>query len=143
MATVPSVVEPVLSEERLERFAKRASQYDRDNKFFSEDFDELRDAGYLRVAVPTEFGGAGLSLSDVVRQQRRLAYYAAPTGSLQTYGVVETRRSDGSSKPPPPARSSPPATPRAGTTSRYCSRRQRPNGSTAAIDSPAGNLSAA
>jgi alkylation response protein AidB-like acyl-CoA dehydrogenase len=79
MATVPSVVEPVLSDERLERFAKRASQYDRDNKFFSEDFDELRNAGYLRVAVPTEFGGAGLSLSDVVRQQRRLAYYAAPT----------------------------------------------------------------
>jgi alkylation response protein AidB-like acyl-CoA dehydrogenase len=79
MATVPLVVESALSDERLERFAKRASQYDRDNKFFSEDFDELRDAGYLKVAVPTEFGGAGLSLSDVVQQQRRLAYYAAPT----------------------------------------------------------------
>ena len=55
MATVPSVVEPVLSEERLERFAKRASQYDRDNKFFSEDFDELRDAGDVirwRIIVP-------------------------------------------------------------------------------------------
>lgn len=79
MATVPSIVEPALSEERLERFAMRASQYDRDNRFFSEDFDELRDAGYLRLAVPTEFGGAGLSLSQVVQEQRRLAYYAAPT----------------------------------------------------------------
>jgi alkylation response protein AidB-like acyl-CoA dehydrogenase len=79
MATVSSVVESALSDERLERFAKRASQYDRDNRFFSEDFDELRDAGYLRLAVPTEFGGGGLSLSEVVQQQRRLAYYAAPT----------------------------------------------------------------
>ncbi len=79
MATVTSVAETVLSNERLERFARRAPQYDRDNTFFSEDFDELREAGYLRLAVPTEFGGAGLSLSDVAQQQRRLAYYAAPT----------------------------------------------------------------
>ena len=79
MATVPSVVETVLSNERLERFAKRAPQYDRDNTFFSEDFDELRDTGYLRLAVPTELGGSGLSLADLVQQQRRLAYYAAPT----------------------------------------------------------------
>jgi alkylation response protein AidB-like acyl-CoA dehydrogenase len=79
MATVTSVAGTVLSNERLERFAKRAPQYDRDNTFFSEDFDELREAGYLRLAVPTEFGGAGLSLSDVAQQQRRLAYYAAPT----------------------------------------------------------------
>lgn len=79
MATVPSIVETVLSNERLERFAKRAPQYDRDNTFFSEDFDELRDTGYLRLAVPTALGGAGLSLAELVQQQRRLAYYAAPT----------------------------------------------------------------
>jgi len=63
----------------LARFAKRAPQYDRDNMFFSDDFEELRQAGYLRLAVPAEFGGADLSLAGVAQQQRRLGYYAAPT----------------------------------------------------------------
>ena len=69
----------VLTEEMLARFAGRAPQYDRDNVFFTEDFDELRRAGYLRLAVPTELGGAGFSLADVVRQQRRLGYHAPAT----------------------------------------------------------------
>ena len=71
--------ETVLTDEMLARFAKKAPQYDRDNAFFMDDFDELRQAGYLRVAVPAELGGAGLSLAGVARQQRRLGYYAAPT----------------------------------------------------------------
>jgi alkylation response protein AidB-like acyl-CoA dehydrogenase len=69
----------VLTDEMLARFAKRAAQYDRDNVFFSEDFEELQQAGYLRLAVPAEFGGAGASLAEVARQQRRLGYSAAPT----------------------------------------------------------------
>lgn len=69
----------ILNDEMLARFAKRAPQYDRDNVFFSDDFEELRQAGYLRIAVPQELGGAGLSLADVALQQRRLGYHAAPT----------------------------------------------------------------
>jgi alkylation response protein AidB-like acyl-CoA dehydrogenase len=77
--TSPPTAQPVLTDEMLARFAKRAPQYDRDNVFFSDDFEELRQAGYLRLAVPTEFGGAGLALAAVAYQQRRLGYYAAPT----------------------------------------------------------------
>ncbi len=73
------LADTVLSDEMLARFAKRAPQYDRDNAFFSDDFDELRQAGYLRIAIPKELGGAGLSLADAARQQRRLGYHAAPT----------------------------------------------------------------
>jgi alkylation response protein AidB-like acyl-CoA dehydrogenase len=69
----------VLTDDMLARFSKRAPQYDRDNVFFSDDFEELREAGYLRLAVPTELGGAGLSLAGVAQQQRRLGYHAAPT----------------------------------------------------------------
>jgi alkylation response protein AidB-like acyl-CoA dehydrogenase len=68
-----------LDEEMLGRFARRAGEYDRQNRFFSEDFAELRQIGYLKMAVPRELGGGGLSLAEVVRQQRRLAYFAAPT----------------------------------------------------------------
>jgi alkylation response protein AidB-like acyl-CoA dehydrogenase len=69
----------VLTEEMLVRFATRAVNYDRENRFFKEDFDELKAADYLRSAVPSEFGGAGLNLAQMCREQRRLAYYAPAT----------------------------------------------------------------
>jgi alkylation response protein AidB-like acyl-CoA dehydrogenase len=69
----------LLSDDLLARFAGRAPQYDAENRFASEDFQELRDAGYLLLNVPTELGGYGRTLAEVAREQRRLAYYAAPT----------------------------------------------------------------
>jgi alkylation response protein AidB-like acyl-CoA dehydrogenase len=69
----------VLTQEMLERFQERAPHYDRENSFFHDDFEELRDAGYLTIAVPRELGGRGYSLADVCREQRRLAYYAPAT----------------------------------------------------------------
>jgi alkylation response protein AidB-like acyl-CoA dehydrogenase len=69
----------VLSQQTLDRFAERAPNYDRENRFFHEDFEELRQSGYLLMAVPEQFGGLGMSLAEVCREQRRLAYYAAPT----------------------------------------------------------------
>jgi alkylation response protein AidB-like acyl-CoA dehydrogenase len=70
---------PVLTDEMLQRFQQRAPQYDRENRFFTEDFEELRDSGYLTMAVPVELGGRGYSLADVCREQRRLGYYAPAT----------------------------------------------------------------
>jgi len=69
----------VISKEILLRCRERAPKYDRDNTFFQEDFEELRDAGYLRMAVPKELGGLGLTMADAMQEQRRLAYHAAPT----------------------------------------------------------------
>ena len=72
----PTVEKEILSEAMLERFRERAPGYDQDNKFFQEDFEELRDAGYLKIGIPTELGGGGMNLAEVMKQQRRLAYYA-------------------------------------------------------------------
>lgn len=69
----------VLSEEMLARFAGRAATYDRENRFFEDDFQELRAAKYLLLPVPRELGGAGMNLAEVCRQQRRLAYHAPAT----------------------------------------------------------------
>ena len=69
----------ILSDEILNWCLERAPVYDRENRFFREDFEELRNAGYLKMAVPEELGGLGMSLAEVCREQRRLAYYAAPT----------------------------------------------------------------
>ncbi|HEX2716166.1 MAG TPA: acyl-CoA dehydrogenase family protein, partial [Gemmatimonadaceae bacterium] len=70
---------PVLTPEMLLRFQERAPQYDRENRFFEEDFEELRESGYLTMAVPEELGGRGYTLADVCREQRRLGYYAPAT----------------------------------------------------------------
>ena len=67
------------SDEMLKRFAGRVGTYDRDNRFFQEDFDELKRAGYLTINVPKELGGLGLTLAEVCREQRRLAYRAPAT----------------------------------------------------------------
>src|SRR5215470_694581 len=69
--------ERILSDKLLHQFAERAGVYDRDNRFFHEDFEYLKDAGYLTMPVPKELGGAGMSLAEVSREQRRLGYYPA------------------------------------------------------------------
>ncbi len=75
----PRTAAPVLSDELLARCRDRSAMYDRENRFFDEDFDELRAAGYLTIAIPRELGGLGLTLADVCREQRRLAYHAPST----------------------------------------------------------------
>lgn len=67
----------------LARFDERAPGYDRENRFFSEDWDELKGSGYLLCCVPEAFGGSGLALDDYVAEVRRLAY-AAPATALAT-----------------------------------------------------------
>jgi alkylation response protein AidB-like acyl-CoA dehydrogenase len=68
-----------LTEEMLARFDSRGATYDRENRFFDQDFEELRAAKYFIMPVPEKVGGPGLSLAQVCREQRRLAYYAPAT----------------------------------------------------------------
>ena len=69
----------ILSDTALDKMRERAAVYDRENRFFSDDFEELRKAGYLNMAVPKELGGLGMNLAQVARETRRLAYYAPAT----------------------------------------------------------------
>ena len=65
--------------EIFQKCEERAPTYDQKNRFFQEDFDELKATGYLSMAVPEEFGGFGMSLAEVAQKTRELAYHAAPT----------------------------------------------------------------
>jgi alkylation response protein AidB-like acyl-CoA dehydrogenase len=78
MTTILSATD-LLTDELLARFDERAPVYDREHRFFQEDFDELKERGYLLAAVPPAFGGAGLTFSEVQALQRRLAYVAPAT----------------------------------------------------------------
>ena len=73
----------VLSPDVLDHCADRTATYDRENCFFTEDFAELRESGYLLAVVPTELGGLGLSLAELCGEQRRLAR-RSPATALAT-----------------------------------------------------------
>jgi alkylation response protein AidB-like acyl-CoA dehydrogenase len=77
--TTSAQVGSLLTDEMLATFDERAPMYDRENRFFAEDFDDLRASGYLLAAVPTALGGFGLSLAELAPLQRRLAYHAPAT----------------------------------------------------------------
>ncbi|WP_260853851.1 acyl-CoA dehydrogenase family protein [Paraburkholderia sp. BCC1886] len=69
----------LLSDDLLERIGLRAASYDQENRFFAEDLDELKQAGFLRASVPVELGGLGLTLPELIREQVRLASRAPAT----------------------------------------------------------------
>jgi alkylation response protein AidB-like acyl-CoA dehydrogenase len=77
MAT--TTTESVLTQSLLDKCRERAPLYDLENRFFQEDFDALKAAGYLQMAVPKEFGGHGMNLVQVGRETRLLAQYAPAT----------------------------------------------------------------
>jgi alkylation response protein AidB-like acyl-CoA dehydrogenase len=77
--TIAAVPTRVLSDELIEACGQRAATYDRENRFFTEDFEALRAVGYLNVLVPRDLGGSGCTLADLCREQERLAYRAPAT----------------------------------------------------------------
>lgn len=64
-------------------FATRADEADRIGKLPVEDINALKQSGYLGISVPTEFGGAGLSLRDCLAAHLELSQ-----GSTSTAMVV-------------------------------------------------------
>ena len=74
----------VLDEAVLARCRERAGTYDRENRFFDEDLDELVEASYLGAPLPATFGGGGATVADMVRAQRRLGAFAPATALATT-----------------------------------------------------------
>lgn len=79
VATLLKADASLLSDDLLKRCAERVSIYDRENRFCQGDFDELKAAGYLLLTVSPEFDGKGLTLAEMARATRRLAYHAPAT----------------------------------------------------------------
>lgn len=83
LSTVPAHA-PYPQTERQERLiklgaslgqvaAEHADEHDRNNTFPHETFGALREAGYLALTVPIEFGGQGASPLEVMLAQEQLA----------------------------------------------------------------------
>lgn len=94
------LAERYLPDDLLDRFRERAAVNDRDNAFFYEDLEDLKERGYLTLFVPTDLGGPGLTLHEVSRLQQRLAGAAPGTAlainmHLMCTGVVHAMRARG------------------------------------------------
>lgn len=62
-----------------QRIAEHAERHDRDGSFVGDSYAILRESGLLALAVPTELGGMGATLSQVAAVQRRLAHHCGST----------------------------------------------------------------
>src|SRR5919106_160882 len=56
-----------------DEFAERAGEHDRDGSFPFENYERMREEGYLGLTVPEELGGMGAGLLDLILAQERLA----------------------------------------------------------------------
>jgi alkylation response protein AidB-like acyl-CoA dehydrogenase len=87
-----------VSDETLEQFRARAPMYDRENRFFQEDWDALKAAGFMVGLVPKDLGGLGWTLPEYCREIQRIAEYAPATAlavNMHSYWVgiaAEMRR---------------------------------------------------
>ena len=68
-----------LDTDLLSRIHERAADADAHNTYPEADLEELRGAGYLAAFVPAEYGGAGLSLTEIAAEQTALAKVAPGT----------------------------------------------------------------
>ncbi|MBC8164195.1 MAG: acyl-CoA/acyl-ACP dehydrogenase [Roseiflexaceae bacterium] len=63
----------MLADNLAARFRERVDRYDREGAFPFENYAELGESGYLRLIVPTEYGGDGIDLFEIVLAQEHLA----------------------------------------------------------------------
>ncbi|HEU5101553.1 MAG TPA: acyl-CoA dehydrogenase family protein [Roseiflexaceae bacterium] len=91
-----------LADRLAARFAERAAIHDRDGTFPSENYADLHTEGYLRLAMPAEYGGEGANVFEMVLAQEHLARgdgaTALATGMLV---VIMGRQSEARDWPAP------------------------------------------
>ncbi|WP_440102516.1 acyl-CoA dehydrogenase family protein [Streptosporangium sp. H16] len=68
-----------LTDKVVPALAERAGRHDRDNTFPFDDYNDLREAGLLRLTVPEELGGLGAGQAEMLPVLERLASAGAAT----------------------------------------------------------------
>ena len=60
-------------------FAARAAQHDRNASFPTENYNDLRDQGFLKLLIPREFGGHEFSLGEYATIGAEIGKYCGAT----------------------------------------------------------------
>ena len=61
------------------RFQDRADEYDRDAKFPTENYQDLKEAGFLGLTIPSEFGGIGASFETYCKVSAEMGRWCGAT----------------------------------------------------------------
>jgi len=62
-----------IAAKHADEFAARAAQHDQENSFPFENYEAMKESGYVTMPIPEEMGGGGASLLDICISQERLA----------------------------------------------------------------------
>ena len=79
-----------LAEELADEFATRAAEVDRSGRFPTENIERMKEAGYLKIAVPEELGGLGADLETVCKAQAIIGGGCASTAlssNMHIFGI--------------------------------------------------------
>lgn len=68
-----------LVEETAKKFKETAQEHDENISFPFENFKELKKIGYPALSIPKEYGGGGISLTELMKHQENIAKYDAAT----------------------------------------------------------------
>jgi alkylation response protein AidB-like acyl-CoA dehydrogenase len=68
-------------------FAERAAEHDQDGSFPFENYEKMKEAGYLGLSVPEKLGGMGASLIEMCMAQERLAMGCPATALAVTMHI--------------------------------------------------------
>ena len=84
---IPTISSKSSTEELIEvagwlgknRFQDRADEYDREAKFPTENYNDLKEAGFLGLTIPAEFGGIGASFETYCRVSAEIGRWCGAT----------------------------------------------------------------
>ena len=61
------------------RFTERAVKHDKEASFPTEDYNDLREGGFLKLVIPEEFGGMGFNLGEYATIGAEIGKYSGAT----------------------------------------------------------------
>lgn len=73
-----------------DKFAARASQWDQEASFPFANYDDLREQGFLRLCVPTEFGGAGADFPTYMMVAAEIGRFCGATALTWNMHICST-----------------------------------------------------
>ncbi|MCC4722959.1 acyl-CoA dehydrogenase family protein [Salinicoccus sp. RF5] len=68
-----------LMEQTVKAFSETSQQHDEDVTFPFENFEALKKIGYPQLSIPSEYGGGGISLVELMKHQEIIAKYDGAT----------------------------------------------------------------
>lgn len=73
-----------------DKFAARAAQWDQEASFPFANYDDLREQGFLRLCVPTEFGGAGADFPTYMMVAAEIGRFCGATALTWNMHICST-----------------------------------------------------